>query len=48
MRYLGQVHGISFEIADADDLTLPAAAEPQLRYAEPSVTPDVTESGAAG
>lgn len=47
MRRVVQVYGISFEIADADDLTLPAAAEPQLRYAEPLVTPDPTESGAA-
>jgi uncharacterized protein YlxW (UPF0749 family) len=35
-RALVADQGMSFEVRDAEDLTLPAAAEPRLRYATPS------------
>ncbi|BCJ62653.1 DUF881 domain-containing protein [Micromonospora endophytica] len=38
MRRVAQDTGLSFGVHDADDLTLPAAPEPQLRYAEPAVS----------
>lgn len=47
-RLLGSVaeeHGMSFEFRSVDDLTLPAATEPQLRYARPSPTPAPASSG---
>ncbi|MBX7267014.1 DUF881 domain-containing protein [Micromonospora sp. Llam7] len=46
MRTVAQKTGLSFAVRDADDLTLPAAPEPRLRYAEPSVSPSVSPSGA--
>ncbi|RIV37337.1 DUF881 domain-containing protein [Micromonospora radicis] len=45
MRKVAQDTGLSFEVRDADDLTLPAAPEPQLRYAEPAVSPSASPSG---
>ncbi|WP_341715715.1 DUF881 domain-containing protein [Micromonospora sp. FIMYZ51] len=39
MRKVAQDTGLSFGVRAADDLTLPAAPEPQLRYAEPAVSP---------
>ncbi|GIJ29910.1 membrane protein [Micromonospora qiuiae] len=38
MRKVAQDTGLSFEVREADDLTLPAAPEPQLRYAQPAVS----------
>ncbi|GGM22755.1 membrane protein [Micromonospora sonchi] len=38
MRKVAQDTGLSFEVRDAEDLTLPAAPEPQLRYAQPAVS----------
>ena len=37
--------GLSFEVRRADDLTLPAAPEPRLRYARPSVSPNPSPAG---
>jgi uncharacterized protein YlxW (UPF0749 family) len=48
MRKVAQDTGLSFAVRDADDLTLPAAPEPQLRYAEPAVSPSVSPSGGDG
>ncbi|MBQ1026459.1 DUF881 domain-containing protein [Micromonospora sp. C95] len=45
MRQVAKVTGMSFAVRDADDLTLPAAPEPRLRYAEPAVSPSVSSSG---
>ncbi|MFG2104914.1 DUF881 domain-containing protein [Micromonospora echinaurantiaca] len=45
MREVAEQTGLSFGVRKVDDLTLPAAPEPQLRYAEPSVSP--TPSGSA-
>ncbi|MFI7024773.1 DUF881 domain-containing protein [Micromonospora sp. NPDC049900] len=45
MRRVSQANGLSFEVRDADRLTLPAAPEPRLRYAEPAVSPSVSPSG---
>ncbi|MGW4460965.1 DUF881 domain-containing protein [Micromonospora sp. NPDC004704] len=45
LRQVAAEHGMSFGVRGADDLTLPAASEPQLRYAVPSVSP--SPSGAA-
>ncbi|MET0417308.1 MAG: DUF881 domain-containing protein [Actinoplanes sp.] len=46
MREVAQKTGLSFGVREADDLTLPAAPEPQLRYAKPSVSPSPFASGA--
>lgn len=45
MRKVAQDTGLSFGVRDVDDLTLPAAPEPRLRYAEPAVSPSVSPSG---
>ncbi|MET8094145.1 DUF881 domain-containing protein [Micromonospora sp. NPDC005220] len=45
MRKVAQGTGLSFGVRDSDDLTLPAAPEPQLRYAKPSVSPSPSVSG---
>lgn len=45
MRKVAQATGLSFGVREADDLTLPAAPEPRLRYAEPSVSPSSSPSG---
>ncbi|MBM0233326.1 DUF881 domain-containing protein [Micromonospora sp. STR1_7] len=45
MRDVSQKTGLSFGVREADDLTLPAAPEPQLRYAKPSVSPSPSVSG---
>ncbi|MEH1169546.1 DUF881 domain-containing protein [Micromonospora sp. CPCC 205539] len=44
MRRVAQEAGLSFSVRDADDLTLPAAPEPQLRYAKPPVSPSPSVS----
>ncbi|MFC0032130.1 DUF881 domain-containing protein [Micromonospora chaiyaphumensis] len=48
MRDVARTTGLSFGVKDADDLTLPAAPQPRLRYAEPSVSPSPSGSGVAG
>ncbi|MET8310660.1 MULTISPECIES: DUF881 domain-containing protein [unclassified Micromonospora] len=45
MREVAQKTGLSFGVRESDDLTLPAAPEPQLRYAKPSVSPSPSTSG---
>ncbi|MEH1029469.1 DUF881 domain-containing protein [Micromonospora profundi] len=45
MREVAQQTGLSFGVRGAEDLTLPAAPEPQLRYAKPSVSPSPSVSG---
>ncbi|GIG87664.1 DUF881 domain-containing protein [Plantactinospora endophytica] len=45
---VSEEHGMSFEFRSVDDLTLPAATEPQLRYATPSPSPAPTPSGSSG
>ncbi|GAB3935599.1 hypothetical protein GCM10027614_10590 [Micromonospora vulcania] len=45
MREVAQKTGLSFGVREAEDLTLPAAPEPQLRYAKPSVSPSPSGSG---
>ncbi|MER7892804.1 DUF881 domain-containing protein [Micromonospora sp. NPDC094482] len=45
MREVAEKTGLSFGVRDADDLTLPAAPEPQLRYAEPPASPSPSASG---
>ncbi|TCC00255.1 DUF881 domain-containing protein [Micromonospora zingiberis] len=45
MRKVAQDTGLSFGVRDVDDLTLPAAPEPRLRYAEPAVSPSASPSG---
>ncbi|RKN36295.1 DUF881 domain-containing protein [Micromonospora musae] len=45
MREVAEKTGLSFGVREADDLTLPAAPEPQLRYAEPSDNPSASPSG---
>ncbi|MEH0938537.1 DUF881 domain-containing protein [Micromonospora psammae] len=45
MRRVAKIAGLSFQVRDAEDLTLPAATEPRLRYAEPSVSPSPSPSG---
>ncbi|SCL36527.1 Uncharacterized conserved protein YlxW, UPF0749 family [Micromonospora nigra] len=45
MRKVAQETGLSFGVREVDDLTLPAAPEPRLRYAEPSVSPSSSPSG---
>ncbi|RKR93186.1 uncharacterized protein YlxW (UPF0749 family) [Micromonospora pisi] len=44
LRQVAAEHGMSFDVRGADDLTLPAASEPQLRYAVPSVSPSAPGS----
>lgn len=39
LRRLASEHGMGFGVRSVDDLTLPAAGEPQLRYARPSPVP---------
>ena len=39
LRRLAAEHGMGFQVRVVDRLTLPAASEPQLRYARPSPTP---------
>jgi uncharacterized protein YlxW (UPF0749 family) len=45
MRKVAEETGLSFGIREAEDLTLPAAPDPRLRYAEPSVSPSPSPSG---
>ncbi|RKN41390.1 DUF881 domain-containing protein [Micromonospora endolithica] len=45
MRKVAEETGLSFGVRDAEDLALPAAPEPRLRYAEPSVSPSPSPSG---
>ncbi|SCG71497.1 DUF881 domain-containing protein [Micromonospora inositola] len=45
MREVARSTGLSFGVKEADDLTLPAAPQPRLRYAEPSVSPSPSPSG---
>ncbi|MBB5114092.1 DUF881 domain-containing protein [Micromonospora echinospora] len=45
MREVARTTGLSFGVKRADDLTLPAAPQPRLRYAEPSVSPSPRPSG---
>ncbi|WP_326553579.1 DUF881 domain-containing protein [Micromonospora sp. NBC_01813] len=48
LRLVSADHGLSFDVRSADDLLLPAAGDPQLRYARaPSASsdPSVTASG---
>lgn len=45
MRRVARDTGLSFEVRGADDLTLPAAPEPRLRYAQPSVSPSPSPTG---
>ncbi|MBO4160199.1 DUF881 domain-containing protein [Micromonospora antibiotica] len=45
MRRVARDTGLSFEVRRADDLTLPAAPEPRLRYARPSVSPSPSSTG---
>lgn len=47
LRQVAAEHGMSFGVREVDDLLLPAASEPQLRYAVPSVSPSASPSGAA-
>jgi uncharacterized protein YlxW (UPF0749 family) len=42
LRRLADEHGMGFEVRSADDLVLPAASEPRLRYATPVPTSDPT------
>ncbi|WP_028193770.1 DUF881 domain-containing protein [Salinispora pacifica] len=43
MRQVAADTGVAFEMRDADDLTLPAAPDPRLQYAQPPASP--TPSG---
>ncbi|SCF12526.1 Uncharacterized conserved protein YlxW, UPF0749 family [Micromonospora viridifaciens] len=45
MREVARTTGLSFGVKEAGDLTLPAAPQPRLRYAEPSVSPSPSPSG---
>ncbi|MEU5723416.1 DUF881 domain-containing protein [Micromonospora sp. NPDC047738] len=45
MRDVARTTGLSFGVKDVDDLTLPAAPQPRLIYAEPSVSPSPSPSG---
>ncbi|SCG67853.1 DUF881 domain-containing protein [Micromonospora halophytica] len=47
MRRVAKQTGLSFQVREAEDLTLPAAPEPRLRYAQPSVSPVPSLSGSA-
>ncbi|MGC1212838.1 MAG: DUF881 domain-containing protein [Micromonospora sp.] len=44
MRQVAKTTGLSFGVKDAEDLTLPSAPQPRLRYAEPSVSPSPSPS----
>ncbi|MEU9508797.1 DUF881 domain-containing protein [Micromonospora sp. NPDC048170] len=46
MRKVAEDTGLSFGVRKAEDLTLPAAPDPRLRYAQPSVSPTPSPSGA--
>ncbi|MFV2114549.1 DUF881 domain-containing protein [Micromonospora sp. LOL_025] len=46
MRKVAEDTGLSFGVREAEDLTLPAAPDPRLRYAQPSVSPSPSPSGA--
>ncbi|WP_433384289.1 DUF881 domain-containing protein [Micromonospora sp. KLBMP9576] len=46
MRKVAEDTGLSFGLRKAGDLTLPAAPDPRLRYAQPSVSPTPSPSGA--
>ncbi|MCZ7437472.1 DUF881 domain-containing protein [Micromonospora sp. WMMC241] len=48
MREVARTEGLSFGVKEVDDLTLPAAPEPRLRYAEPSVSPSPSGSPVVG
>ncbi|MGB2570038.1 DUF881 domain-containing protein [Micromonospora citrea] len=48
MRRVAKQTGLSFQVREAEGLTLPAAPEPRLRYAQPSVSPVPSPSGSAG
>ncbi|MGR6319657.1 DUF881 domain-containing protein [Micromonospora soli] len=48
MREVARTTGLSFGVKDAEGVTLPAAPQPRLRYAEPSVSPSPSGSGVAG
>ncbi len=50
MREVAKSTGLSFGVKEAEGLTLPAAPQPRLRYAEPSVSPSPSPvgSGVAG
>lgn len=39
MRKVASDTGLSFEVRDGDDLTLPAAPDPRLQYAQPPASP---------
>ncbi|MFJ8579703.1 DUF881 domain-containing protein [Micromonospora sp. NPDC093277] len=45
MREVAKSTGLSFGVKDAKGVTLPAAPQPRLRYAEPSVSPSPSLSG---
>jgi uncharacterized protein YlxW (UPF0749 family) len=45
MRRVARDTGLSFAVKDVNNLTLPAAPQPRLRYAEPSVSPSPSPSG---
>ncbi|MFY1631858.1 DUF881 domain-containing protein [Solwaraspora sp. WMMB335] len=47
LRLVSAEHGLSFEVRSADDLLLPAAAEPQLRYAR-ALSASPTSAGPSG
>ena len=48
MREVARTTGLSFGVKRVEDLTLPAAPQPRLRYAEPSVSPSARPSGSGG
>ncbi|MEU4381709.1 DUF881 domain-containing protein [Micromonospora echinofusca] len=48
MRKVAEDTGLSFGVREAEDLTLPAAPDPRLRYAQPSVSPTPSPSGVDG
>jgi uncharacterized protein YlxW (UPF0749 family) len=48
MREVARSTGLSFGVKDADGLTLPAAPQPRLRYAESPVVPSPSGSGVVG
>ncbi|MBU8860979.1 MULTISPECIES: DUF881 domain-containing protein [unclassified Micromonospora] len=48
MREVARTTGLSFGVKRVGDLTLPAAPQPRLRYAEPSVSPSARPSGSGG
>lgn len=45
MRKVAEDTGLSFAVREAEDLTLPAAPEPRLQYAQPPASPSPTPSG---